>query len=126
MEEPPIQAGRLELAHRPAIAVREDRLGAIGRARDLREPPGDVVERLVPGDPLESALALAPDPFHRVEQPVRAVDPLQESGHLLAEEPAREGMIGVAPQLDRDAVLDRDEHAARVGAVERADVLDHG
>ena len=69
---------------------------------------------------------LLPDPLHRVEQPIRAVDPLEVSGHLLAEEPAREGMIGVAPQLDRDAVLDRDQHAARIGAVERADVLDHG
>ena len=35
-------------------------------------------------------------------------------------------MVGIAPQLDRHAVLDRHEHAARVGAIERADVLDDG
>jgi hypothetical protein len=34
-------------------------------------------------------------------------------------------MFGIAPQLDRHPVSNRDQHAARVGAIERADVLDH-
>ena len=69
---------------------------------------------------------LRPDPLHRLEQAIGAIDPLEVPGHLLAKKPAREAMIGVAAQLDRHAVLDRHQHAARVGAVERADVLDHG
>ena len=127
MEEPPVEAAGLELAHRPAIAVGEDRLRAVGRAGDRREPLGDGVEGLVPGDPLEPALRLScPTRFIGWSKPIGAVDPVEEPGHLLAEEPAREGVIGVAPQLDRHAVADRHEHAARVGAIERADVLDHG
>jgi hypothetical protein len=34
-------------------------------------------------------------------------------------------MIGVAAKLDGDAVLDCHEHAASVGAVERADGFDY-
>ena len=33
-------------------------------------------------------------------------------------------MVGIAAQLDRHAVFDRHVHAARVGAIERADVFD--
>src|SRR5262249_35126023 len=124
MEEPPVQAARLELAHRPAIAIGKDRLRAVGRAGDLVEPACDGVDGVIPGDALESSFALLADPFQRVEQSIDAVDPVKISGHLLAEESAREGMVGVASQLHGDAAPDCHEHAARVGAVERADVLD--
>ena len=67
-----------------------------------------------------------PARLQRLEQAVGAVDSFQVAGHLLAEKPARERMIGVAAKLDRHAVLDRHQHAARVGAVERADAFDHG
>ena len=91
-----------------------------------RRTAGDHVQGLVPSDRLESALPLASDSLQRPKQPVGAVDPIQKTGHLLAEKPLREPMIGIAPQLDRHAILDRHQHAARVGAIERADVLDDG
>ena len=79
-----------------------------------------------PRDRLEPALALAADSSQRLEQAIGAIDPLEVAGHLLAEETAREAMIGVAAKVDRHAVLDGHEHAARVGAVERADGFDDG
>ena len=85
-----------------------------------------VVEGLVPSDRLEPALALAADPLQRLQQAIGAIDPLEIAGHLLAQETPREAMVGVTAQVDRHAVLDRHEHAARVGAIERADVLDDG
>src|SRR5262249_42569697 len=118
------QAGGLEFAHRPAIAVREDCFRAVGRAGNLGKPAGDGVDGLVPGDALESSFPFLTDPRHRVEEAIRAVDPLQVSGHLLAEESSPEGMIRVAPQFHGHSVADRDEHAARVRAIERADILD--
>ena len=126
VEEPPVEAAGLELAHRPVVAVRQDRLRAIARAGDRGELAGDGVERLVPADRLEPPFPLAADPLHRLEQAIGAVDPLEKPSHLLAQEPSREAMVGIAPQLDRHAVLDRHAHAARVGAIERADVLDDG
>ena len=68
----------------------------------------------------------ASDSLQGLKQPVRAVDPIEIAGHLLAEEPRVKRMIGIAPQLDRHAILNRHPHAARVGTIERADVLDHG
>ena len=50
------------------------------------------------------ASPFVPDSLHRVEQAVGAVDALEVSGHLLAEESAREGVIGIAPEFHRDAV----------------------
>ena len=47
----------------------------------------------------------AADPLQRPEQPIGAVDPVEEPRHLLAEKPPREPMVGIAPQLDRHAVL---------------------
>ena len=126
VEEPPVQAARLELAHRAVIAVGQDRLRPVARGGDRREPVRDGVDRLVPRDGLELALALGPDPLHRRHQPVGAVDPIEVAGHLLAEEPAREGVFGIALQLDGHAVPDGHPHAAGVGAVERADVLEDG
>ena len=68
---------------------------------------------------------VSPEP-ERVEQAIRAIDPLQVPGHLLAQKPTREAMIGVAPKLDRHAILDCHQHAAGIGAVERADAFDQG
>ena len=124
VEEPSVQAAGLELAHRPAVAVGQDGLGTFGRARDRREPPGDEVEGLVPRDPLEPSFPLHPHPLHRVKQTFGAIDPIEEPRHLLAEEAPGERVIGIAPQADGHAVLDRHEHAARIRAIERADVLE--
>ena len=102
MEEPPVEAARLELAHRPVVAVRQDRLRAVGRAARSRANRSAIVaERLVPGDPLEPPLPLRPDPPQRVHEPVGAVDAVEVAGHLLAEEPPRERVLRVAAQVDR-------------------------
>ena len=87
---------------------------------------GDLAQGLVPGDRLELPLPLPPCSSQRLHQAIGAINALEVPGHLLAEEPAREAMIGVPAQLDRHAVLDRHDHAARVGAVERADAFDDG
>ena len=38
VEEPPVEAGVLQLAHRAGVAVRQDRLRPVGRRRDRLEP----------------------------------------------------------------------------------------
>ena len=126
MEEPPIEAARLKLAHRAVIAIGQDGLRACRGIRDRPEAVGDFGESIVPGDRLESALALAANASKRREQPIGAVDALEVAGHFLAQETAREAVIGIAAKLDCHAVLDGDQHAAGVGAVEGADVLEDG
>ena len=124
VKEPPVKAARLELPHRPVIAVRKDRLRPRVRSRQRREPRRDLVERLVPSDPLEAALALGPDSSQGVQQPIRAVDPVQIPGHFLAEEPTSEGMLGISPQILGNALADSNDHATGVRAVEGAHGLD--
>ena len=46
------------------------------RSRMRRSSPGDVVDRLVPGDALPLARAARADAAHRVFQPVRVIEPL--------------------------------------------------
>ena len=58
MKKPPVEAAGLELAHRPVVAVGQNRLRAVARAGDRGELSGDGVERLVPADRLESSLPL--------------------------------------------------------------------
>ena len=77
MEEPPVEAAVLQLAHRAGVAVRQDRLRAVGRRGDRLEPRRDGANRLVPADALELPLALAADALQRVEQPVRVVDAVE-------------------------------------------------
>jgi len=55
VEEPAVEAAGLELAHRPVIAVRQDRLGAVGRGGDGGEPVRDLGQGVVPRDLLELA-----------------------------------------------------------------------
>ena len=125
VEEPAVEAARLELAHRPVIAIRKDRLRAVGRVGDGAELGGDPPERLVPRDRLESPLPLAADAEERRLEAGRAVDPVEVAGHLPAEEAAGERVVLVAPEVDRHAVADRHPHRAGVGAVQRADRLHH-
>ena len=95
MEEPAVEAARLELAHRAVIAVRQDRLRAVGRVGDrvgtgrrscrAPRPSRSVSNRPVP---------LRADAAQGVQEPVGAVDPVEVAGHLLAEEPAVNGCSG--------------------------------
>ncbi len=59
VEEAAVHRPVLQQSHRPGIGIRNDRLRAVGRARDLAETRGDRVERLVPADALEAPFALA-------------------------------------------------------------------
>ena len=100
MEEPPVEAAGLELAHRAVIAVRQDRLRAIGRPAIAANPPAIVSSASSQRDPLEPSLPFGADPLQGVQQPVGAVDPVEVAGHLLAEEPAGERMVGIASEVD--------------------------
>src|SRR5262249_55459422 len=119
-----VETGVHQLAHRPGVAVRQDRLRAVRRIGDGFEAIGDGANGFVPGDPLEPALALPAGALHRVEQPVAVVYAIEVVGDLLAEESSSEGVIGVATKLDRPAVLDGDDQPAGVRAVVRADGAD--
>ena len=123
MEEASIEAGVHELTHRAGIAVRQDRLRAVGRSRDVLEARRDFANGLGPRDALEATFALLPDSALRVEHAVRMVDALEVVVDLLAEEAAGEGVVAVAAKLDGAArgFIDGDNHAARVRAIVGAD-----
>ena len=118
VEEAPIQALALHQAHGAAVAVGQDRARVLGG--DVAVFRRDGVERLVPGDALEAALALAPHPLHRMQQAAPGIHALEVVGDLGAQRAVGEGHVGRAADLHRAAVGDRDLHRAGVGAVVRA------
>src|SRR5262249_22946424 len=77
MKEAPIHRRALQQAHRPGIAVRDDRLRTFGRRGDGAEARRDGVERLVPGDALETSFALAADALHRMQEALIGVGTLE-------------------------------------------------
>ena len=114
-----------EQAVRPAVGVRQDRLGA-GVGLRLLESRGDELDRFVPGHALELARPLAPAADGRIEQAIRAVDALAELAHLGADVAVGDRVLARAVDLHDLALLHGDRQAARVGAVERAGGLDDG
>ena len=118
-EPPPGGVDALEQAHAPGAEIRPYGLGAELLDRAL-EPLADLVERRVPGDPLEVARALRADAPHRIEETLGRLAVFQVAVHLVAEDTAGEGMLGVALQGHGAPILHRDDPAARVRAVERA------
>ena len=107
-------AGALEGPDRLAAVLGDDRLQAAG----------DGGERLVPADALEAPLALAPDALERVQDAVRRGGVVQIAVDLRAQGARGERMVAVPAQLHGLAVLDRDDPAARVRAVEWAGAED--
>src|SRR5262249_23660032 len=105
-------------AVRAAVVVRQDRLAARPRA-DRLEPRRDAVERVVPRDRRELAAALGAGAEQRRGQPVLAVEVIGDLADLAAHEAIGERAAAVAVDLDHAAVVDGDEQAAQVGAVER-------
>jgi hypothetical protein len=87
---------------------------------DVVQPPGDVVQRLVPRRRLEAPLALGAHAPQRRRQPVRMIGALDVAVHLGAQEPLRHRVVGVALHAYGAAVLHVHQHGARVGAVVRA------
>ena len=70
-----------------------------------------------------------PEPFgagaaQGMEDALRAVDALQVGVDLGAEAAAGDGVVGVADELDGDAVLDRHLPGAGIGAIVRAAAAD--
>ena len=106
-----------EEAVRPAVVIRKDRLPAalFARGADARR---DGVERLVPGDPLERSAPLGAGAPQRMEQPVRAVEPLGEPAHLAADEAVGHRIDAAAFDAGDAPLLDTHVEAAPVGTVE--------
>jgi hypothetical protein len=128
----------VEYALGAQVAHRHDRLGSVLGDRRAKTAV-DLVERLVPGDPLEAAAALRAGPAHRVQHPAGVVDLVLVVVDLDAQPAAGERVIGVAPHLHGLPVGHGHEHRAGVRAVVRArgphgrggdvgdgDVLDRG
>ncbi len=63
MEEASIEAFALELAQGAGVAIRQDRLRAVGRLGDGAEARRDGVDRLGPGDAFEAPLPFRPTRF---------------------------------------------------------------
>src|SRR5947199_408684 len=110
----------LDLAHRPRVRERQDRLGADG-AEDLVPAPSDLVDRLVPGDRHELAPPLRAHPPERGEHTQRRMNALGIFAHLAADHPLREGMVAVARDTRETAVLDGEDEAAGGRTVVRTD-----
>src|SRR5882672_11434927 len=88
----------------------------------------DEIERLVPADRLEAALAFLADAAQRRAQPALAVDELGVRGRHLRAQHAVGVRVGVrASDTDDDVVLHAHREAARVWTVEwtHARVSDH-
>ncbi len=70
MEESPVHRRALQQPHRACIAVRQDRLGSVGRLGNRLETRRDLVQRLVPRDAGKAAFAFRADASHRIPKPV--------------------------------------------------------
>ena len=93
VEEAAVHAGAVQQAHGAGVAVGQHRLRSelIG---DRHEFSGDRVQRFVPGDAGEPAVAFCADALLRIEQTVRRILAVQVSGHFAAEKAASDGVIG--------------------------------
>src|SRR6185503_4656949 len=119
IEEAAIHAAVVDDSHRAAVAIGQNRLGAVGGFGDLAKTPSDGVERLVPAYSLESSFAFGADSSHRIEHALRVVDAFEVSSDFSAEKALGSRMIGIAADFRSSAVLDFDEHSASVGAIVR-------
>src|SRR5262249_17556726 len=108
---------------RSAIRVRQNRLGAMCLLR-ATEPIGDDLERFVPRDALETALALRSHADGRVEQTVRSVDAVAEFANLGADISAGCRILARAVDLDDPPFANGDIERAAIGTIERTRRLD--
>ena len=107
-------------AHRAGIGVGQDGLGA--EVIDDGLPVlGDLSDGCIPADGLETSFPLLADALQGCHDASLGVDGALVVGHLGAERAAREGVIGVACNVDGAAILHGDEQTAAVGAVVGAD-----
>src|ERR1044071_8858195 len=99
MEETPVEAAALQLAHRAGVAVRQNRLRTVGRLGEGAQLRGDQVDCFRPGDSAELASALGTSAKQGILQSLRMIDALQIARDFLAEKSIGERMITVASQL---------------------------
>lgn len=111
--------------HGAGVIIRPDRLGA-EFALGLIEPRGDLVQRLVPGDPRELAGTFRPGAAHRVEQPVRMMDTFGVARDLGADDTGGIGLqLGPADPADALALDHLDvERAGRRTVMRTGGVAD--
>ena len=109
-----------DCAHRAGVRVRQDGLGA--EVIDDGLPVlGNLSDGRFPADGLETSFSLLADALQGCHDAPFGVDGALVVGHLGAERAAREGVIGVACNVDGAAILHGDEQTAAVGAVVGAD-----
>ncbi len=100
-------------------AERRERLGSVGLA-DRGELAGDLIERLLPRDPLPAAFAARPDPLERVVDTIGMLVHLEAGRCLDAQLAPGDRILLVADVAHRPAVIDLDEDPAVLWA-ERAE-----
>jgi len=122
VEETPIHRAVLHHAHRAGITARQDGFRVLGGER--LQPRGDFIQRLVPRDAAEVAFAFPAAAPHRVLEPIRRVRALEVVRDLGTDRAFCERRLRIALDPGGDAVVDRDQHGARIGAVVRAGNLD--
>ena len=121
MEEPPVEAASLDLAVRSRIAVRQNRLWAVGARRDLPKPRGNLIESHLPRDALKLPRAFRADAPLGIQHPVGVIDPVLVPRHLVTEKPAGVRMLAITPHGHRAIPLDDYLHRAGIRAIVRTD-----
>ncbi len=112
----------LHQPHGARIAVWQDGL-RVARG-DGGQAGGHGVQRLVPGNRLELAFALAADPLHWREQAVGVVSALRVARDLGAQHALGAGVIGISRHLGRATVFDGDEQGTGIRTIVRASGTD--
>src|SRR5689334_10898163 len=79
----------------------------------------NLIERLIPADPVKAPGSLCTDALQRVQQTIGVIRALDVSIHLGAEESTGERMVRVTGHTDCAPVLDGDEHCAGVWTIVR-------
>ena len=108
----------LDEPHAAGADVGPDGLGTEVSNR-AGEALGDLVERLLPGDALEVSTPLGTEAPHRMQQAIRRLGVGHVAVHLVAQHAACEGMLGIALEPHGASVLDGDDPAAGVRAIQR-------
>ncbi len=119
MEKAPIETGTLKFAHRPGVAVRQNRLRTILGCSDRCKAFRDGLDRLGPGDTGELAFTFGADALHGIKEPAFVVDAIEIARDFLTQEAASKRMFGIAAQGYSPAILYLHDHAASIGAIVR-------
>src|SRR5690606_32644716 len=84
---------------------------------DLLPACGDLVDRLVPADPLPRVSPLGADAAQRVLKPGRRLDPDEVRTGFGAQPAPADRMVGIGPEVDGPAIAHLDQGSAGIGAI---------